>query len=192
MTFKATALATLLSTASATTCQSLCESLESCASDPNAKGSYCKTDESPQACFGLYYKDASLTTMCFQPNDTECSETYPIICPEAPKALTCQDVCKDVETCREDPHAHGSYCKFEETNPICFGMSAILVTHIYCRQACIMKVKRWRLFASSPTTQIVLSRILFHVRQMKLKNMKQKSEQTLLVNLIRVKKSAKP
>lgn len=131
MTFKVTALATLLGTASATTCQTLCDSLESCASDPNAKGSYCKTDESPQACFGLYYKDASLTAMCFLPNDAECSETYPVICPETPKPLTCQDVCKDVETCREDPHAHGSYCKFEEINPICFGMFAAPFRHTY-------------------------------------------------------------
>lgn len=35
---------------------------------------------------------------------------------------SCQEICSDVDACREDPHAHDSYCKFEESNPICFGM----------------------------------------------------------------------
>lgn len=137
MTLKLTALSALLSSASATTCQSLCDTVVSCASDPGARGSYCKEGESPQNCFGLFFTNESLETMCFQPNDDICPETFPVQCPVSSAEIvsesfpsstsilkpesTCQEICDQVESCREDPQAHGSYCKFEETTPVCFG-----------------------------------------------------------------------
>ena len=36
--------------------------------------------------------------------------------------ITCQDVCGLIGTCRNDPHAHGSYCKKWQTEKVCFGM----------------------------------------------------------------------
>ena len=141
---KMTMFAALLGSSAATTCQELCESLDSCAKDPHAHGSYCKNWSTPQTCFGLFYTDDSLSTMCFQPNDSSCPQLNPVACPEAsdtttveptpinvslsasdPKKqpTTCQEICDDVDSCREDPHAHGSYCKFMDSTPVCFGMS---------------------------------------------------------------------
>ncbi len=127
----------LFATTSGTTCQGLCDSLETCAKDPTARGSYCKTWNTPHTCSGLFYKDDSLSTMCFQPNEASCPESHPVECPSISDATvvaaalpvepkkeptTCQEICDSIESCREDPQAHGSYCKFVDTNPICFGM----------------------------------------------------------------------
>ena len=34
----------------------------------------------------------------------------------------CQKLCDKTESCREDPHAHGSYCKHGDHPPVCFGL----------------------------------------------------------------------
>ena len=139
-----TVFAALLSTSSATTCQELCENLDLCANDPQAHGSYCKTWNTPATCFGLFYRDDTLSEICFQPNDSSCPETLPVTCPELDEQTTveptppidqasasdtkkqpttCQEICDEVDECREDPQAHGSYCKFMDSKPICFGKS---------------------------------------------------------------------
>ena len=131
--------AALIGSSSATTCQELCDNLESCKNDPRAHGSYCKTWNEPQTCFGLFFRDEERSTMCFQPNDSTCPQSRPVSCPEdqdgtsdepsresaqrdqKKQPTTCQEVCDEVDACRDDPHAHGSYCKFIDGNPICFG-----------------------------------------------------------------------
>lgn len=55
------------------TCQQKCDSLDSCKNDPHSHGSYCKSWQGPQVCFGLYYRqDGSL---CFEPNDPTCDDS---------------------------------------------------------------------------------------------------------------------
>ncbi len=34
----------------------------------------------------------------------------------------CQRLCQLTPGCRNDPHAHGSYCKLWQTIPVCFGL----------------------------------------------------------------------
>ena len=34
----------------------------------------------------------------------------------------CQELCNNITSCSEDPHHHGSYCKFWQSPPVCFGM----------------------------------------------------------------------
>jgi len=75
--------------------------------------------------------------MCFQPNDSDCPEDFPVTCPDdevmkmtsaaASEAngiqqLTCQQLCDGLTECRDDPQAHGSYCKtWGNPSPVCFG-----------------------------------------------------------------------
>ena len=115
------AISTLISAVSASSCQTLCSSLDECANDPHAHGSYCKTWNEPNVCFGLYYTDETRTSLCFQPNNSACPERFPVECP-APVAPRCEEICQSVETCRNDPHAHGSYCKTWQTPNVCFGL----------------------------------------------------------------------
>lgn len=62
-------------------CQAICDGNASCATDPHAHGSYCKSWQNPQVCFGLYFTDDSRTATCFQPVDGEaCPETIPVTC----------------------------------------------------------------------------------------------------------------
>ena len=52
-------------------CEQSCSKLPDCSS--NAHGSYCKDDGFDQPeCFGLYFTDASMTSMCYQPNNSAC------------------------------------------------------------------------------------------------------------------------
>ncbi len=60
-------------------CQAICNSVSSCANDPHAHGSYCKSDKNPQVCFGLYVTSSG--GICFQPNDPSCDERVPVRCP---------------------------------------------------------------------------------------------------------------
>jgi hypothetical protein len=34
----------------------------------------------------------------------------------------CANLCDDTDACINDPHHHGSYCKFWQSPPVCFGM----------------------------------------------------------------------
>ena len=62
-------------------CQDLCNVTPNCNSEEHAHGSYCKSWQTPQVCFGLYYTDASNTAICFEPKDlTNCSESTPVPC----------------------------------------------------------------------------------------------------------------
>jgi hypothetical protein len=120
--------ATIFTGASAcepTTCEAICLNVNSCANDPQAHGSYCKSDQDPQVCFGLYYTDITHTTICFEPNDVECPEEFPVSCPTPtpPPPTNCQALCDSVSTCANDPQAHGSYCKTFNSPSTCFGMS---------------------------------------------------------------------
>ena len=38
----------------------------------------------------------------------------------------CMSLCTGTDACRNDPHAHGSYCKFWQTPAVCFGMSFVV------------------------------------------------------------------
>jgi len=90
-------------------------------------------------CLGLYHVgEDSYESMCFQPNDEECPETDPVSCPEAEiskmvvasaseptkeQQVKCQELCDGLPACRDDPVAHGSYCKtWGIPSPVCFGM----------------------------------------------------------------------
>jgi hypothetical protein len=75
-------------------CQAMCNDNLSCANDPHAHGSYCKSWQNPSVCFGLYWTDATKTNTCFQPVDGEsCSEDFPVECAgEAPVATTAAPV----------------------------------------------------------------------------------------------------
>jgi hypothetical protein len=64
------------------TCQSYCDGLPECAQDPHYHGSYCKSWQTPQVCFGLYH--TSDGGMCFQPNNPQCQESSPVFCPQSP------------------------------------------------------------------------------------------------------------
>ena len=67
--------------ASAHTCEDMCAEVESCATSIHAQGSYCKDWQNPKVCFGLYYTDDTFSTICYQPNDSKCRESYPVACP---------------------------------------------------------------------------------------------------------------
>jgi hypothetical protein len=88
---------------------------------------------------GLYYLgEDSYESICFQPNDEECPETDPVSCPEAEiskmvgasaseptkkQQVKCQELCDGLPACRDDPDAHGSFCKtWGIPSPVCFGM----------------------------------------------------------------------
>ena len=54
-----------------TTCANICSQTQSCVTDPNNHGSFCKTETN--VCFGLYWTDSSQSVACFQPNDPSLS-----------------------------------------------------------------------------------------------------------------------
>jgi len=37
-------------------------------------------------------------------------------------ATTCESLCAGVDSCANDPHAHGSYCKLDVYPNVCFGL----------------------------------------------------------------------
>ena len=53
-------------------CATICFFTPSCRFDPHHHGSYCKTDNFPQTCFGLYRLPSFFPRFCFQPNDSSC------------------------------------------------------------------------------------------------------------------------
>lgn len=106
--------------ATASTCEAICNGLAECAANPNAQGSYCKSDHNPQVCFGLYYNDETRTSMCYQPNNESCREDFPVVCPTS--VPTCEQRCQTVEACREAPHPQWSYCKDDHVPRTCFGL----------------------------------------------------------------------
>lgn len=132
---------------------------------------------------GLYYKSEAMEDICFEPNDSNCIEANPVPCPtdEVEKheaeiranalaqSNTCQEICNIVDSCREDPQAHGSYCKFEDVNPLCFGMSS--VTHYsICSQVSTTRMNLKRRFVSNQMTLHALSGTRCHAPQSKSPN----------------------
>ena len=77
--------ATLLGGIRADSCEDLCKKVDECAQCPMNHGSYCKSWETPNVCFGLYYTDETKTSMCFasNPHVSNCPETYPVPCPSS-------------------------------------------------------------------------------------------------------------
>ena len=59
------------------TCESECLAVPGCLS--SGKGSYCKTGNNPQTCFGLYYTNSLKTDICFA-NDSGCPNNLPVLC----------------------------------------------------------------------------------------------------------------
>ena len=102
-------------------CQGLCEETHECKVDKH--GSYCKSWQDPPVCFGLYHKKPH--GYCFEPNDPLCNDAKlePVRCGHKPEPKSrCQELCDKVESCRNDPHAHGSYCKTWQDKEVCFGL----------------------------------------------------------------------
>lgn len=64
------------------TCEDVCAEVESCVTSKKAQNSYCKYWQNPPVCFGLYFTDATYSKVCYQPNDPDCKEAYPVICHE--------------------------------------------------------------------------------------------------------------
>ena len=60
-------------------CQTLCLLTNTCAFDPFAHGTYCKSYNSPAVCFGFYFRVFPFR-VCFAPNDPTCPETRPVPC----------------------------------------------------------------------------------------------------------------
>ena len=60
------------------TCQELCAITPSCVNSRN--GSYCKSSQDPQVCFGFYYRDSTRASTCYHPGDPTCSEAIPLLC----------------------------------------------------------------------------------------------------------------
>ena len=100
-------------------CSLVCQFFGDCREDPNAHGSYCKYWQEPPVCFGFYFRENG--SLCYQPNDPTCPEELPARCPR-PINPTCQAICNTVETCFNDPQAHGSYCKSWQSESVCFGL----------------------------------------------------------------------
>lgn len=62
-------------------CQDHCNNTPSCLNEEHEHGSYCKTWQPENVCFGLYWTDESRTTMCFEPAEgSSCSESIPVTC----------------------------------------------------------------------------------------------------------------
>jgi hypothetical protein len=61
-------------------CAAACSATASCANDPHGHSSYCKFWQTEAVCFGLYWKSANSTEMCFFPNEPSCSEALPVLC----------------------------------------------------------------------------------------------------------------
>ena len=103
----------------AETCQSYCDGLGGCRSGDHVYGSYCKTWQDPDVCFGLYWLDEAQTTMCFQPGSPgTCPEERPVRCPTVRDE--CEDICASTPGCITDHH--GSYCKTWLNPHVCFGL----------------------------------------------------------------------
>ena len=110
-------------------CQGLCDDNKECRHDKH--GSYCKTWQDPPVCFGFYHKKPH--GYCFEPNDPKCNDAKldPVKCGhKVGKKGFCQELCEKVDSCRDDPHAHGSYCKKWQDVDVCFGLYH--TKHGYC------------------------------------------------------------
>jgi hypothetical protein len=116
------------STVPGSTCEDYCQQTFACVNDPHKHGSYCKiAGSNPPVCFGLYWRDFERSQLCFQPNDPTCPQAFPVICPEiqtsTPRPLdTCQINCLVTPACAFNPTSQGSYCKQEQSIPVCFGL----------------------------------------------------------------------
>jgi hypothetical protein len=118
----ATLASLMVSQTNGKSCQSYCHDLAECKQDPHHHGSYCKSWQKPDVCFGLYWTDETETSMCFYPNNKDCPEKRPVRCPKPEPTDPCREICKATPGCKNDPHHHGSYCKKWQTKPVCFGL----------------------------------------------------------------------
>ena len=61
-------------------CKRICHETEECREDPHNHGSYCKLDNYPHVCFGLYKKrehhedGKHRDLFCFEPNSKHCND----------------------------------------------------------------------------------------------------------------------
>lgn len=53
-------------------CATICYFTSTCRNDPQSHGSYCKTSNEPNVCFGLYFQFNIFRPFCFEPNDPNC------------------------------------------------------------------------------------------------------------------------
>jgi hypothetical protein len=74
-------------------CAEACFRTPSCRFDPHQHWSYCKTDNHPAVCFGLYHvprgehksgwnwgEGHRFGRLCYQPNSPHCPERFPLFC----------------------------------------------------------------------------------------------------------------
>jgi hypothetical protein len=78
-------LKTLLSlslclTVSAGVCRDICAIVPLCASKANKHGSWCKTENNPSTCLGLYWRDRGRSQPCFSNLDNTCPQHTPVMC----------------------------------------------------------------------------------------------------------------
>ncbi len=108
-------------------CEDLCESVTACVTDPRSHGSYCKSDQSPPVCFGMYWRDVAQSRLCYALNDPTCPQSFPVICPSLPTTSpipfdTCKINCLLTPECAFTPTNQASYCKIDQNPPVCFGL----------------------------------------------------------------------
>ena len=91
------------------TCQELCEGTDSCRNDPQEHGSYCKSYQATNVCFGLY--QLPYGGLCFEPNDPACddSKLQPVLCDHDETCETDKDCPKDGSYCMSDPTKHAPF-----------------------------------------------------------------------------------
>jgi hypothetical protein len=92
------------------TCQTVCDSLTGCES------SYCVYTPNGPFCSGLFYTDSSMTHMCVGGTENCTSDLLPVPCPT--ESNICDVVCASTELCSN----RGSYCKYWQTIPVCYGL----------------------------------------------------------------------
>lgn len=64
-------------------CVEVCKKTKGCFPTRGGSLSYCKTWQTPQVCFGLYYTDSSFTSTCFHQSHIgtdNCPERWPVLC----------------------------------------------------------------------------------------------------------------
>jgi hypothetical protein len=91
------------------TCQTVCDSLSGC------ETSSCRVLEDPPVCSGLFYRDATLTEICIEGTEG-CSYNWPVVCPV--ETNVCDVICASTDFCS----SRGSYCKYWQTIPVCYGL----------------------------------------------------------------------
>ena len=138
----------------ASTCAQICITVVGYETYPQARGSYCKDDQNPPVCFGLYLT-AFTYTSCYQPTDPSWMEKYPILCPVTPPPLppTCEEICNRIPGCSSDPLTQGSHCKTYHDTAVCFVTNIPLPDFLHFPQAFTIETSRVRITATNQLTQ---------------------------------------